>query len=198
MSSARGACGGSSSAPDLLAVLGLGEREVDHEVEPADERVVDVAAEVGGQDHRARDRPPSAAAGRRPRCSRSGRASPTTSERLPNSASASSKNRIALEPSAAAKIRVEVLLGLADVLRDDRGQVDAEQLAGRARRPAPARPSSCRCRTRRRTGPSAPACARPCARSPSPTAPGRGGAGSAEIERSSSRWRSGSTRSSQR
>src|SRR3954447_5874152 len=34
--------------PDAAAVLGLREREVDHEVEAADERVVDVAAKVRG------------------------------------------------------------------------------------------------------------------------------------------------------
>ena len=36
-----------------LAVLLLGEREVDHEVQPAQERVVDVALEVRREDDRA-------------------------------------------------------------------------------------------------------------------------------------------------
>ena len=60
------------------------------------------------------------------------------------------------------------------------------------------RPSSCRCPTRRRTAPSGPACARPSARSPTRTARGRGGAGRPRSSRAVSRWRSGSTRSSQR
>ena len=41
-------------APQPLAVARLREREVDHEVQPAQERVVDVAAEVRGEDDRAR------------------------------------------------------------------------------------------------------------------------------------------------
>ena len=50
-----------------------------------------------------------------------------TSERLPNSASASSKNRTR-SPAAAAPSSFEVLLGLADVLADDRRQVDLVQV----------------------------------------------------------------------
>ena len=54
MSSARGAALGQHELPDPLAVLGLGEREVDDEVEAAQERVVDVLAEVRREDDRAR------------------------------------------------------------------------------------------------------------------------------------------------
>ena len=45
---------GHEPAPEPLAVARLREREVDHEVQPAQERVVDVAAEVRGEDDRAR------------------------------------------------------------------------------------------------------------------------------------------------
>ena len=90
--------------PDQLAVVGLGEREVDHEVEPAHERVVDVLAEVRREDDRAGvalhllqqvgDLDVGVAVG-----------ASETSERFPNRASASSKKRIALEPVAASKMR---------------------------------------------------------------------------------------------
>ena len=50
MSSCAAPRSGSTSLPDPLAVLGLGEREVDDDVEAAQERVVDVLAEVGRED----------------------------------------------------------------------------------------------------------------------------------------------------
>ena len=69
--------------------------------------------------------PRSAAADRRPPGWRSGRATSWCSVRLPNSASASSKNRIQSRLRRAVEDAGEVLLGLADVLRDHHRQVDA-------------------------------------------------------------------------
>ena len=61
----------------MRAALGLvGEGELDDEVQPADEGLVQVPAQVGGQDGQPVVLPPSAAAGRRSRCWRSGRGRP--------------------------------------------------------------------------------------------------------------------------
>ena len=82
---------------------------------------------------RCRRTAPCAAAGRRPRRWRSDRGRRVTSERLPKSASASSKSSTPFTRSASEKIAVEVLLGLADVLVDDGRQVDRRTGRGRGR-----------------------------------------------------------------
>ena len=91
--------------PQPAPVRLVGQREVDDDVEPAHERLVDVAAQVRRQDGQRRRTSPCAAAGRRPRCWRTGRARRCTSERLPKRASASSKSSTPLTRSASAKMR---------------------------------------------------------------------------------------------
>ena len=96
-----------------------------------------------------------------------------------------------MEPSAASKMRSRFFSVSPMYFDDDRREVDAEELEAELGGEHLRRPSSCRCRTRRRTGPSGPGCARRSSRSPTRRARGRGGAGRREIECSSSRWRSG-------
>ena len=115
--------------------------------------VVDVALQVGGQHDQPVVASPAAAAGRRPRCWRSGRARRCTSERLPNSASASSKNSTRSPAAGRVEDALEVLLGLADVLADHARTGRPCTGRGPARRRPPRRPASCRCRTARRTAP---------------------------------------------
>ena len=126
-SSSSGASLGQQQPPDQLAVVGLGEREVDHEVEPAHERVVDVLAEVGGEDDRARvalhllqqvgDLDVGVAV------VRVGDLGALAEQRV---GLVEEEDRVGARGGL--EDAVEVLLRLPDVLRDDRGEVDAEEL----------------------------------------------------------------------
>ena len=68
-----------------------------------------------------------------------------TSERLPNSASASSKNSTRSPARGGLEDPLQVLLGLADVLAHHRGRGRPCRGRGRGRRRPPRRPGSCRC-----------------------------------------------------
>ncbi len=156
--------------PQSLALSGAGALKSIDEPQPPDERGVDVPLAVGGQHRERRRTAPSAAADSRSRCSRSGRA------RQYLGALAEQRVRLVEQQQRrCALARLEQLaqpfLGLADVLVHDPGEVDADTDRGRARRPAPARPSSCRCRWGRRTarscrGPSGSAGESPSRRAP--------------------------------
>ena len=118
---------GQQQPPDQLAVLGLGEREVDHEVEPAHERVVDVLAEVGREDHGARIA--------LHLLQQVGDLDVGVAVVRVRDLGALAEQRVGLveeEDRVGAggglEDAVEVLLGLPDVLGDDGGEVDAEEL----------------------------------------------------------------------
>src|SRR5215210_1386625 len=118
---------GQEQLPDPLAVVGLREGEVDHEVEPPEERLVEVLPEVGREDHRAGiglhllqqvgDLDVRVAVVGVPYL----RALAEESVRL-----VEEQDRV----GAVGRVEdpVEVLLGLPDVLGDDRCEVDPEQL----------------------------------------------------------------------
>ena len=129
----------------------VGERELDDERQPAGEGVVEVAGAGWWPGSRARRTAPSAAAGRRSRCWRSGRGrrgprSACRTARRPRRR-AGSRSR----PSAAAKMRSRFFSVSPMYLLDDRRTGRSCTGRGRARGRSPRRPSSCRCRAGRRT-----------------------------------------------
>ena len=116
-----------TSGPDPPPVLRLRKREVDDEVEPADERVVDVALVVGRQDHRA-------GVGLHA-LEQVGDLDVGVAVVGVRDLRALAEQRVGLVeeqdrvgPVGGAEDALEVLLGLPDVLRDDGGEVDAEEV----------------------------------------------------------------------
>ena len=114
--------------PKSLALVFLGHRELDTEREAAAKGLVDPGIVVGGEDRDARERLHALQQVVRPRGSRSDRRDVFTSVRLANSESASSNSSMAWPSSAASKTCGEVLLGLADVLRDHAREVDSVEV----------------------------------------------------------------------
>ena len=116
--------GGQELPPHPLAVRLVGHRELDDEVQAGAGTRRRGSGAGSSRGSRRRRTAPSAAAGRRSRCWRSGRG-----RRAPPSACRRARRpRRRTAPRSASLGRVEdpleVLLGLADVLADDRGQVD--------------------------------------------------------------------------
>ena len=133
-------------------MLLVGHREVDDRVEPARERLVDVGAQVRGEDRDAVERLHA--------LQQVGGLDVRVAVVRVAHLGALAEQRVGLveEQDAVDLVGlgedlVEVLLGLADVLVDDRGEVDRVEVEAELAARAPRRPSSCRSRTRPRTAP---------------------------------------------
>ena len=151
-SSARAHRRAEAAVPQRAAVRGVGQREVDDHVEPAGERLVDVGAQVGGQDGEAVE-------GLHPLQQVGALDVGVAVVRVPD-LRALAEDRVGLveeqhgvDAGRRREDPLEVLLGLADVLVDDGGQVDDVQVEAEVARRPPRPTSSCRCRSRRRTAP---------------------------------------------
>ena len=127
MSSVTGAAAGRTSFQIRLAILGLREREVDHDVEAAQERVVHVLAEVRREDDRA--------GVALHLLEQVGDLDVGVAVVRVLHLGALAEERVGLVEEedrvralGGAEHAVEVLLGLADVLRDHGGEVEAEEV----------------------------------------------------------------------
>ena len=145
-----GVCAGNDAAPDLRALGRVREREAHDEADPAQERAVDRVLGVRRQDREA-------AVGLH------------ALEQVADldvrvavvavlDLAALAEQRVGLveeqdRPAGLGRVEhaAQVLLGLADVLRDDLAEVDPVEVEVELARRAPRRPSSCRCRSRPRT-----------------------------------------------
>ena len=134
------------AAPDLGPLGGVRERELDDEAQPAQEGRVERVLEVGGQDRQA---PVGLHALEQVADLDVGVAVVAV---LDLAALAEQGVGLVEEEDGAALLggvedAAQVLLGLADVLADHRGEVDAVEVEPQLARPAPRRPSSCPCRS---------------------------------------------------